>query len=179
MAIFLFPLHLYSIDFSSQMMLSAIANVVLTFIVLVVLYKLGCIGLGDVKYLLTISVCFPSYPVSLASFLSKFTGFIPNIARLLPFSFVIITNTLYIIPMELTMLDLVNNQKMRKLYSIYSIALLFLSINFSPKIFLWLPIPSLITHIRKNGYVIPLIPSIFIALIFSIIFGDLSMWLCR
>lgn len=164
-------------------MLKGSISIGLAFFISFLLYKLKVIGDGDGRYLVSLSLCFPSYPGSIALAATRTLGFFPCVSMWTPLSTLVLTNTLFAIAFMLQIFKVLHASKYRLLYFIYTVTIFSLAFFIKPKLFFALPLPALLSSIREAisgiNFDIPLIPCIFAGFIAALTVGDLSLWLCR
>lgn len=173
-----FIMHQTLFNFSQLVFLKSIISVSFAGISSAILWKLGAIGNGDGRYLLALSLCYPIYPESLAFYLSQPLGVTPRISVLIPFSMVLMINTLFALAYLLTVYKAAQSNRPKAYFVIYVAVIVVVSILITPKALLALPLPSLVytvleRKIKKDK--LPLIPCLFAALIVSLTLGDLSI----
>ncbi|MBS7643733.1 hypothetical protein KEJ26_04100 [Candidatus Bathyarchaeota archaeon] len=173
-----FILHQTLFNFSQLVVLKSIVNLGFAGISSAILWKLGAIGDGDGRYLFALSLCYPTYPESLAFCLSQPLGVTPRISVLIPFSMVLMINTLFVLAYLMTIYKVAQSNRPKAYFAIYAAIVVVVSILITPKALLALPLPALLyTIIEKNPKrdKLPLIPCLFAALIVSLTLGDLSI----
>jgi prepilin signal peptidase PulO-like enzyme (type II secretory pathway) len=173
-----FIIHQTFFNFSQLVVLKSIVSVSFAGISSAILWKLGAIGDGDGKYLLALSLCYPTYPESLAFYLSQPLGVTPRISVLVPFSMVLMINTLFALAYLLMVYKAIRSTRPKAYFVIYAAVVVLVSILVTPKALLALPLPALLyTIVEKNSKrdKLPLIPCLFAALVISLTLGDLSI----
>lgn len=179
--IFSFVSHLILLNFSYVVINKGIISVGLALIFSIMWHKLKVVGDGDGKYLVSMALCYPSYPSFLASQLAV-VGFTPAVYTSMPFSILILLNAAVILGFLIMFLEFVRNRRLRFLYIIYALPIAFIALFYTFNVLLALPIPALISVIVDSGkarFNIPFIPCLFTGFICSLVFGDLLLWILR
>jgi len=173
-----FIIHQILFNFSQLVVLKSIISVGFAAISSAMLWKLGAIGDGDGRYLLALSLCYPTYPGTLAFSLSRSLGVTPCISALTPFSMVLLINTLFALAYFMPIYKAARSKRPKAYFAIYAAVVAVVSILVTPKAWLALPLPTLLYKILEKSPKkdrLPLIPCLFAALIVSLALGDLSI----
>jgi len=173
--------HLMFLNFSCVIINRGIISVGLALIFSLIWHKLKIVGDGDGKYLVSVALCYPSYPSFFASQLAV-VGFIPIVYTSTPFSILILLNAAITLGFFIMFLEFVHSKRLRFLYIVYALPITLIALFYTLNVLLALPIPALISAIMNSGkarFNVPFIPCLFTGFICSLIFGDLLLWIFR
>jgi hypothetical protein len=145
---------------------------------LFVLYKLGAVGEGDLRYSLAISLCFPSYPAVTTQLLRNLSPTLPTISCRTPFPTVVLTNGLWLAGIVLAAQRLTATKRSKLLSLAFVPATLLAAKVLSHGFLALLPLPLAMCPTPKPREV-PMIPMLFGGLLIALTVGDLSLLILR
>jgi len=177
-----FIIQILFYNFSESIIKRSFLNIATALVLSLLWFKLRIIGIGDVEYLTSLALCYPSYPNTLASRLSGVFNYRPMIYAATPTSLVIVTNALFALGFLIMFNKLLQSHTLRTLYLVYIIPLTLTAVFYTPKVLLLLPLPAIIHLIIRSGKVkleMPFIPCIFFGFLSTLIFGDLLHYFYR
>lgn len=178
--IFSFIFHIAVLNFSYIIIRRGIISIGLAGGLSVLWYKLGMVGDGDGEYLISLALCYPSYPGALASRMAGIMGYIPLVYTSTPFSFLILLNAAFVLSFFIMLFEIVRHKWLAHFYTVYTLSVAIISLISTPKFLLTLPIPALmytVIHARKMRLNAPFIPCLFGSFLLSLVFGDPLIWL--
>lgn len=180
--IFSLIFHMATLDFSYLIISRGAISISLAVIFSVIWYKLRMVGDGDGKYLISLALCYPSYPGFLASKMAGILGYTPMVYTSTPFSFLILLNSALVLSFFIMLFEIFRNKWLLPFYTSYALLAIILSLIYTPKFLLILPIPALIyivMHVRKTRLDLPFIPCLFVSFLLTLVFGEPLIWLFR
>jgi len=145
---------------------------------LFVLYKLGAVGEGDLRYSLAISLCFPSYPTETIQLLRNLSSTLPAISCRIPFPAVVLTNGLWLAGVVLAAQRLTATKRSKLLSLAFVPAALLAAKTLSHGFLALLPLPIAMCSTPKPRE-IPMIPILFGGLLLALTVGDLTLLILR
>lgn len=177
-----FIFHIAVLNFSYVIIQRGVISIGLAVVFSVLWYKLEIVGDGDGKYLISLALCYPSYPGFFASRMAGIMEYIPLVYTSTPFSFLILLNAAFILSFFIMGFEIFRNKWLLHFYTLYAISVVVISLIYTPKFLLTLPIPALmytVVRARKMRLDVPFIPCLFGSFLWSLVFGDPLIWLLR